>query len=438
MPSWMMPWLVLVVPFIGAALTLLMSSSLHRMKTSALLTAAAGLLASIWLSWSLTESLTAMPFLCLLPLGAFLSLLGQPLHEDNRMAWVMTLVLLGLGLGILTAHDAARDILVIILFGLLCWLIYRYRNGALSDTWRGLATYGLGMAAVLLSFILPASASAIALLVACATLLPLIPLHGAFVVVLTGLPGNLPAFAVLLLPMLGFHRLLLLLPTLTHSMFQTLAILALVGACYGSLLALIQSRVRPRFAHAGLAFFSMLWWYIADTPTTPVQSVVYLSAVGLAMSGLLLGWYVLRARYGEVDVRALGGLAYPMPRFSTLLALLALAALGMPPFGVFSGFMGMLLSPSFVPSASFVIIMLVWLSSSWYLLEVVQQLVFGRQRSDLQYEDLRRTEFASLLTLLLLLLALGAAPSRLFQSSVTSPLDTLAMKGAHGSSNHHR
>lgn len=430
MQSWMMPWLLLAVPLIGSAYTLALWSSFHMMKTAALTTTVASLLAAIGLSWGLNYPLTAMPFFCLLPLAAFLSLLGQPLHQDNRTAWVMTLILLGLGLGILAAHDVARDILVIILFGLLCWLIYRYRNGALPDAWIGLATYGLGMAANLLSLILPASASAIALLVVCATLLPLLPLHGGFVAVLTGLPGNLPAFAVLLLPMLGFHNLLLLLPNLAIPTFQTLAILALAGACYGSLRALIQSRVRPRLAYAGLAFLSVLWWYVADTQTTPVQTMVYLSAVGLAMSGLLLAWYAIRARYGEIDVRALGGLAYPMPRFSTLLSLLALAALGMPPFGVFSGFMGMLLSPSFAPSASFVIIMLVWLSSSWYLVDVVQQLVFGRQRSDLRYEDLRPTEFASLLTLLLLLLALGAAPSRLFQSSVTSPSDEIAMKGA--------
>ena len=70
----------------------------------------------------------------------------------------------------------------------------------------------------------------------------------------------------------------------------------------------------------------------------------------LASSGLLLAWYAIRARYGDIDVRSLGGVAYPMPRFSTLLALLALAALGMPPFGVFTGLVGMLLSPEFAPS----------------------------------------------------------------------------------------
>ena len=427
--SWMAPWLLIALPCLGAAVSLLLWSSLHRMKTWALLTTVASLFSVVGLSWSVIESLAGLPFLCLLPLAAFLSLLGQPLHPDNRMAWVATLVLMGLGLGILTGQEPVRSILLVTLLGLLCGLVYRYQNGTMPDAWRGLTAYGLGVASALLSLILPAPASTITVLVACATLLPLLPLHGGFVAILTGLPGNLPAFLALLLPTVGFHTLFLLLPDLDMTMLHTIAILALAGACYGSLLALIQSRPLPRLAYAGLAFFSMLWWYIADTGTAPAQAAVYLSAVGLAMSGLLLAWYAIRARYGDIDMRALGGMAYPMPHFSTLLALLALAALGMPPFGVFSGFMGMLFNPAFVPSGAFAIIMVVWLSASWYFIELVQQLIFGPQRPNIRYEDLRGTEFASLLMLVLLLLALGTAPSRFFQTGATSPPSSVAMKG---------
>ncbi|MBI4002486.1 MAG: hypothetical protein HY348_11970, partial [Nitrospira defluvii] len=403
--TWMTPWLLLAIPALGSTLSLLLWSSLHRMKTWALLTTVASLLAMMGLSWTLNEPLAELPFLCLLPVAAFLSLLGQPRHPDNRLAWLMTQVLLGLGLGILTSQEPARSFLLVILLGLLCGLLSRSLPGALPETWRGLASYGLGVTSTLLALVLPAPASTVAGLVTCATLLPLLPLHGGFVAALTGLPGNLPAFVVVLVPMLGFHTLLRLLPTLTVTMLHTVAILALAGACYGALRAFIQPRPLSRLAYAGLASLCLLWWYIADTGTAPVQAAVYLSAVGLASSGLLLAWYVIRARYGDIDVRSLGGLAYPMPRFSTLLALLALAALGMPPFGVFSGFVGMLLSPEFAPSGPFFLIMVVWLSASWYFTELVQLLVFGQPRSDLRYEDLHRTEFASLLMVLLLLLA---------------------------------
>lgn len=425
----MAPWLLIAIPCLGAVLGLLWRSSLRRTKTWTLLTTVTGFLAVMGLSWSLNDPLPGMPFLYLLPIAAFLSLLGQPLHRDNRPAWLMTLVLLGLGLGILAAEEPARDLLLVLLLGLLCGLIYHYQNAFLPETWRGLAAYGLGMASIVLTLILPAPASTVAGLVACATLLPLLPLHGGFVATLTGLSGNLPAFVAVLLPVLGFHLFLLLLPNLSSTMLRTLAILALAGGACGSLRALIQSRPAHRLAYAGLAFFSLLWWYVSDTGIAPVQATVYLSAVGLTLSGLLLAWYAIRARYGEIDLRALGGLVYPMPRFSTLLTLLALAALGMPPFGVFSGFLGMLLNPAFTPSGSFALIMATWVSASWYCTELVQQLVFGRQRPDLRYEDLRRTEFASLVLLLLLLLVLGTAPSRLFESNAVTPPAPVAMKG---------
>ncbi len=429
MKAWMTPWLLMAIPLLGAVLSLLIRASLERMKTVALLTTVASLLAVIGTSVGLSAPPTGLPLLCILPLTAFLSLLGQPVHRNNSQAWAMSLVLLGLGLGILTGQAPARDALLVLLLSILCGLLYQHQPGPTPDTWRGLSSYGLGIVTTLLALVLPEAGSTIATVITCATLLPLLPLHSGFVATLTGLPGNLPAFLALLVPTIGFHTLVLLLPSLSITVLHTVAILALAGAVYGSLRALIQSRPLPRLAYAALAFFCMLWWYIADTGTAPVQATVYLNAVSLATTGLLLAWYAIRARYGDIDLRALGGLAYPMPRFCTLLALLALAALGMPPFGVFSGFLGMLLLPTFTPSGPFAVIMLVWLTASWYYTELVQRVVFGQSRLDVRHEDLRRTEFASLVLVLLLLLALGMAPSRFFQSNAPVPPASVAMKG---------
>ncbi|HET6676004.1 MAG TPA: hypothetical protein VFG71_11725 [Nitrospiraceae bacterium] len=432
MQAWMTPWLLIAICSIGAAFAFLMRSSLSRMKTVALSTTVTSLLAVI-ASSALNESLPGMPFLWLLPLAAFLSLLGQPVHQENRIAWLMTLVLLGIGLGILTAQEPVRQVLLVALLGALGALLYRHhvsrhQSSMMPDVWRGLGAFLVGMVSAVLTLVLPFPGSAVATLVACATLLPLFPLHGGFIAVLTGLPGNLPAFLILLLPALGFHTLVLVLPNLTATMLRTAMLLALTGACYASLRALIQSQPLPRLGYAGLSFLSLLWWYVADTGAAPQSAAVYLSAVSLSMSGLLLAWYSIRARYGDIDLRAVGGLAYPMPRFSTLLALLGLAALGMPPFGVFSGFIGLLLNPAFSPSGSFIIVMIIWLSASWYVMDLVQELVFGPQRSDMRYEDLRRTEFVSLLTLILLLLILGIAPSPFFQPDGLMPPVTAATK----------
>src|SRR5262249_28590607 len=149
----------------------------------------------------------------------------------------------------------------------------------------------------------------------------------------------------------------------------------LLGAVYGALKALAQSRIRALLAYANLSFFSMLWWYLATMRTVPSQATLYLAAVGLATNGLLLACYAVRARYGDMDLRAIRGLAHPMPRFAVLFALLTLAALGLPPFGVFAGFMGLLLTPGLPLSGALAVVVLVWLSASWYLLDLLQRLL---------------------------------------------------------------
>jgi NADH-quinone oxidoreductase subunit M len=100
----------------------------------------------------------------------------------------------------------------------------------------------------------------------------------------------------------------------------------------------------------------------------------------------------------------------------------------MPPFGVFAGFMGMVLSPGFMPTAAFAVVLLVWLSASWYCIDLLQQVIFGRSRSDLRYDDLHRTESAALVTIVLLLLALGMAPSQFFQTGAAPLPDAVATK----------
>ncbi|HEX2056673.1 MAG TPA: hypothetical protein VHF07_09270, partial [Nitrospiraceae bacterium] len=75
-----LPWLLIAIPCIGAGLSLFSWTSLHRMKVSVLLTTAAAFLGTIVVSLDRSDPFTSTPVLTLLPLAAFLSLLGQPLH----------------------------------------------------------------------------------------------------------------------------------------------------------------------------------------------------------------------------------------------------------------------------------------------------------------------------------------------------------------------
>jgi NADH-quinone oxidoreductase subunit M len=404
-------WLPAAVSVAGAVSGFAVWSRPAALKIWALVVS----LVSLSLLVMLTGAAAGVALAILLPVAAFLSLLGQPPHKDNHAAWIMTLLLLGLGLGVLAGRDGMGLILLALLLILLVALLYRYRALSVSHLWQGIGIYGFGVVCLAAALVAVPPVSAVAVLVVCAMLLPLAPLHAGYVAALAGLPGNLPAFLSCLLPVLGFHGFVTVFPHLPGELQQALPAVGLIGAVYGALKALAQSRVRALLAYANLSFFSMLWWYVATMRTAPPQAVLYLTAVGLATNGLLLAWYAIRARYGDMDLRAIRGLAHPMPRFAVLFALLILAALGLPPFGVFAGFMGLLLTPGLPLSGALAVIVLVWLSASWYFLDLLQRLLFGRHRPDLRYEDLRRTEFAALLALVLLLCAIGLAPAHVFQ-----------------------
>ena len=252
-----------------------------------------------------------------------------------------------------------------------------------------------------------------------ALMLPLFPLHGLYVAALTQLPGYASVLLAFLLPITGLYGLAGLLPELPAELLNGVSLLALFGTLYGSLKALAQVRVTRLLAYGGLAFYSILWWHLAAAETATPQAIIYTSSVALVTGGLLFAWRAVQTRYGDLALDRIGGLARPMPRFATLLSLLVMAAVGLPPFGLFSGYMAMLLHPSIAISMSIsvglTIILLAWFTASWYLFKLMQRVLFGPHRSDLPCEDLGPAEVAPLVIVLVLLLALGIAPHGLVE-----------------------
>ena len=422
------PLLLAAVPIIGVILGLIVWSQPDKLRTWSVIVTGLSLLAVIGMSGHITERTEGQLFLYLLPLAAGISLLGGPVHLQNRLSWVLTPLFLGLGLGILTSQQAVSQIAQVVLFGLITFLLYWHHNPFWPRSWWGIGAYGLGALCAGLAAITSPPVSALASLLACAILLPLVPFHQGYVSALTRLPGSLPSFIVLLLPVIGFHRLAAIIPMVPDVAVSTITIFSLLGALYGSVKALAQSRIRMLLAYGSLSFFSILWWFVAVSRTVMPQAVVFLAAVALVTSGLLMSWQVVRTRYGDdVDPQAISGLFRKMPQFAVLFSLLALAAMGLPPFGVFAGFLGMLLTASLTSSVALLVIMVAWLAASWYILDMVQRLLFGRERSDLRYEDLRRPEFASLLIVVLIVIALGVAPASLF-GIAQQPLSIGAVK----------
>ena len=261
-----------------------------------------------------------------------------------------------------------------------------------------------------------------------ALLLPLFPLHGVYVTAVTRAPGYPAIVLSLLLPAAGLYGLANLYPDIPAEILGGTRVMALFGALYGSLKALAQVKVPQLLAYASLAFYSTLWWLFAVSGTFPVQAGVYGAAVVLLTAGLLLAWRGVQERCGDLTLDRMHGLARAMPRWATVLSLLTMAAIGLPPFGLFSAYMALLLQPSIVISWGLLVILLTWFLASWYLFRMMQRLLFGSHRPDIPYEDLRTSEVVGFALLLLILIALGAMPTQWLGSNrLTRQSDAMEM-----------
>jgi NADH-quinone oxidoreductase subunit M len=411
----LIPWLLAGIPLLGALASLPFRSDPERLKRSAVAWSLISLGSVVGFAGQVAMPPEGLLPLYLLPLVATIAILGQPVHEAHGLSWMLTLLFLGLGLSALSSPPLFSLLSLTVLLILIAALLYRHHSALWPRSWWGIAAYGLGALSAAVSVAADAPLSSVASLLSCAVLLPLVPFHDGHLTALTRLPGSLPSFIVVLLPVAGLHGLATAMPTSPDIVAWTVSLFALVGASYGALKALAQSRVRLLLAYGSLSFFSIVWWFAATSHTVTPRSALLVATIGLATSGLMIAWQVVRTRYGDdVDPQAISGLASGMPHYAVLLSLLALAAMGLPPFGVFAGFMGLLLSSPFPSGAGLFVTLLAWLAASWYIMQMVQRLLFGVRRPELRYTDLLHTEMASLLIVVLVLLALGLAPTTLF------------------------
>jgi NADH-quinone oxidoreductase subunit M len=417
----LIPWLLAGIPVLGLLAGLPFRSDPERLKWSCVAWAVISFGSVVACAGRISLPPEGLLPLYLLPLAATISILGQPVHNQHRQSWMLTLLSLGFGLLVLSSPSPFGPFSATLLLALIAGLLYRHHSALWPRSWWGIGAYSLGAVCTALSAMLEPPLSSIASLLACAVLLPLVPFHDGHLTALTRLPGSLPSFIVVLLPLAGLHGLSSALLSVPDSVAWTLSLFALLGASYGALKALAQSRVRLLLAYGSLSFFSILWWFAAASRSVTPRSALLVGTVGLATSGLMVAWQVIRTRYGDdVDPQAISGLASGMPQFAVLLSLLALAAMGLPPFGVFAGFMGLLLSSPFPSLTGLFVTLLAWLAASWYIMQMVQRLLFGSRRPELRYTDVLHAEFVSLLIVVLVLLGLGLAPATLFMPESAS------------------
>lgn len=343
--------------------------------------------------------------IALLVVAAGVALMGQGLKNERIPASVQTLLMLGLSLGAVVGDGSMRAIFLAMVLGMIGLMLVK-SAGSCPAVRGSLGVGSAGMACLIASLWVPPPAAAALQVIGCATALPLFPLHGLFVGAVAYLPARVAAFAGFALSFLGFITLGSVGSALPAWGQPSLFMLALLGAFYGVMKLIACHRVDEQVAYLGVTLLAVPWWHLSVGGEL-AQSALYVSSIALALLGLRLAAGFLQARFGHLDMDKIRGLARPMPRFAALLALLSMAAMGLPLFGVFWGFMAVLLGPSSFGALGFAGVVVLWFLSSWLLTSLLQRLLFGPPRSDLLYRDLTWSEACSL-AVLLVVLAVGA------------------------------
>ncbi|MDH4226760.1 MAG: proton-conducting transporter membrane subunit [Deltaproteobacteria bacterium] len=356
---------------------------------------------------------------CILALAALSAVLCLRGKEIKEFVFIAAALITGSGFITASSKAAALTSLILTLVIFLAAILIN-RNSAQVKTF----AWGVVMTALaLLSAILYAFTNNSAFLVfTFAVMLPLFPLHGAYVALLTGLPLTVAAFFSILMPIMGLYAIFFMpentlpfaasLQKIHDSMPDVFAVLGAAGCVYGSLRALVRNNAAGIVAYAGLGLTSILWLGLATGSLDATAALTYMASLGAVTTGLLLAWRCITVRYGEMNTDAvtlqIGGLSHSTPVFAAFFFFLVWAALGLPPFGLFTGLIEILIGISKTVSFwGLAVIMCTWLMASWYFIKFLQKVAFGKAKPGFEHIRLRYREGISLLIMLALLLVLG-------------------------------
>src|SRR2546425_7761823 len=190
-------------------------------------------------------------------------------------------------------------------------------------------------------------------------------------------------------------------------------VLALIGIIYGALVAMVQPNMKKLVAYSSISHLGFVVLGIFSFTTAGLNGAMFVMlAHGVSTGALFMLAGILYERRHTYEISEFGGLATPMPAYSTFFLFVVLASVGLP---LLNGFIGefLVLSGAFrakmwwgVVGATGVI----W--SACYLLWMYQRVFFGvvKHEENSSLPDLNLRERAALWPAAVLALVMGVAP----------------------------
>jgi NADH-quinone oxidoreductase subunit M len=249
---------------------------------------------------------------------------------------------------------------------------------------------------------------------------PAVPLHGWLLDVYVSSPTSTNVLLSGVLPKLGTYGLIKvaipLLPQGVEPFLPYVAAFGVINIVYGSFVAFLQPDLKALVAYSSIGTLGFILLGAASGNAVGLNGAVFQQVShGLYSALLFILVGVITARTGTRRIEDLGGLAARMPWAGGLLALGALAAMGLPGLAVFvSEFMSIMGVYATFPVQG-VLAALGIILSAMYLLYMLARVIFGPIERPAYEEvgDAGPAEMASVVPLAVLLVVLGVFPALL-------------------------
>ena len=193
--------------------------------------------------------------------------------------------------------------------------------------------------------------------------------------------------------------------------------LAVIGIIYGALVAMVQPDMKKLVAYSSVSHLGFVVLGIFAFTDQGMQGALYqMLAHGISTGALFLGVGIVYDRRHTRQITDFGGIATPMPQYTTLFLIVALSSLGLPLLNGFIGefliLLGTFTSP--VPHAKLfaVLAALGVILSAVYLLWMIQRVFFGEitKKENEELKDMDGREVLAMVPLVVLAIVMGVRP----------------------------
>src|SRR5262252_2562148 len=219
-----------------------------------------------------------------------------------------------------------------------------------------------------------------------------------------------------------------LFPNASRQFAPVMITLAVIGIIYGALVAMVQPDVKRLVAYSSVSHMGFVVLGLFSFTEQGMQGALYqMLSHGVSTGALFLFVGMIYERRHTRMIADFGGLARPMPWFSTFFVIASLSSIGLP---FLNGFIGefLIMLGSWTSAAvnhPWIVTMFAGTGVIWaavYMLWMLQRVVFGTRTSEANAAllDLNAREAGLVLPLLALMLFMGVYPSPFLNRSRAS------------------